>query len=158
MHTTMPLKNELSADILINFSSWEKHPGLKELIKIAIKQTVSNVDIKGYNEISILLTSDTQIEQLNRQYRSINQPTNVLSFPSEKPHLGDIILSYEYIQKELINLNKKFEEHISHLIIHGTLHLYGFDHENDKNAVTMENMERHIMSELGYNDPYEIIQ
>ncbi|MEK9794387.1 MAG: rRNA maturation RNase YbeY [Hyphomicrobiales bacterium] len=154
----MPLKNELSADILINFSSWEKHPGLKELIKIAIKQTVSNVDIKGYNEISILLTSDTQIEQLNRQYRSINQPTNVLSFPSEKPHLGDIILSYEYIQKELINLNKKFEEHISHLIIHGTLHLYGFDHENDKNAVTMENMERHIMSELGYNDPYEIIQ
>jgi len=157
MHTTMPLKNELSADILINFSSWEKHPGLKELIKIAIKQTVSNVDIKGYNEISILLTSDTQVEQLNRQYRSINQPTNVLSFPSEKPHLGDIILSYEYIQKELINLNKKFEEHISHLIIHGTLHLYGFDHENDKNAVTMENMERHIMSELGYNDPYEII-
>lgn len=153
----MPLKNELSADILINFSSWEKHPGLKELIKIAIKQTVSNVDIKGYNEISILLTSDTQVEQLNRQYRSINQPTNVLSFPSEKPHLGDIILSYEYIQKELINLNKKFEEHISHLIIHGTLHLYGFDHENDKNAVTMENMERHIMSELGYNDPYEII-
>ena len=101
----MPLKNELSADILINFSSWEKHPGLKELIKIAIKQTVSNVDIKGYNEISILLTSDTQVEQLNRQYRSINQPTNVLSFPSEKPHLGDIILSYEYIQKELINLN-----------------------------------------------------
>jgi len=158
MHTTMPLKNELSADILINFSSWEKHPGLKELIKIAIKQTVSNVDTKGYNEISILLTSDTQIQQLNRQYRSINQPTNVLSFPSEKPHLGDIILSYEYIQKELINLNKKFEEHISHLIIHGTLHLYGFDHENDKNAVTMENMERHIMSELGYNDPYEIIQ
>ena len=157
MHTTMPQKNELSADILINFSSWEKHPGLKELIKIAIKQTVSNVDIKGYNEISILLTSDTQVEQLNRQYRSINQPTNVLSFPSEKPHLGDIILSYEYIQKELINLNKKFEEHISHLIIHGTLHLYGFDHENDKNAVTMENMERHIMSELGYNDPYEII-
>jgi len=154
----MPLKNELSADILINFSSWEKHPGLKELIKIAIKQTVSNVDIKGYNEISILLTSDNQVEQLNRQYRSINQPTNVLSFPSEKPHLGDIILSYEYIQKELINLNKKFEEHISHLIIHGTLHLYGFDHENDKNAVTMENMERHIMSELGYNDPYEIIQ
>ena len=154
----MPLKNELSADILINFSSWEKHPGLKELIKIAIKQTVSNVDIKGYNEISILLTSDTQIEQLNRQYRSINQPTNVLSFPSEKPHLGDIILSYEYIQKELINLNKKFEEHISHLIIHGTLHLYGFDHESDKNAVKMENMERHIMSELGYNDPYEIIQ
>jgi len=153
----MPLKNELSADILINFSSWEKHPGLKELIKIAIKQTVSNVDIKGYNEISILLTSDNQVEQLNRQYRSINQPTNVLSFPSEKPHLGDIILSYEYIQKELINLNKKFEEHISHLIIHGTLHLYGFDHENDKNAVTMENMERHIMSELGYNDPYEII-
>jgi len=157
MHTTMPLKNELSADILINFSSWEKHPGLKELIKIAIKQTVSNVDIKGYNEISILLTSDNQVEQLNRQYRSINQPTNVLSFPSEKPHLGDIILSYEYIQKELINLNKKFEEHISHLIIHGTLHLYGFDHENDKNAAAMENMERHIMSELGYNDPYEII-
>jgi len=157
MHTTMPLKNELSADILINFSSWEKHPGLKELIKIAIKQTVSNVDTKGYNEISILLTSDTQIQQLNRQYRSINQPTNVLSFPSEKPHLGDIILSYEYIQKELINLNKKFEEHISHLIIHGTLHLYGFDHENDKNADAMENMERHIMSELGYNDPYEII-
>jgi probable rRNA maturation factor len=153
----MPLKNELSADILINFSSWEKHPGLKELIKIAIKQTVSNVDIRGYNEISILLTSDTQVEQLNRQYRSINQPTNVLSFPSEKPHLGDIILSYEYIQKELINLNKKFEEHISHLIIHGTLHLYGFDHENDKNAITMENMERHIMSELGYNDPYEVI-
>jgi probable rRNA maturation factor len=154
----MPLKNELSADILINFSSWEKHPGLKELIKLAIMQTVSYVDIKGYNEISVLLTSDTQIEQLNRQYRSINQPTNVLSFPSEKPHLGDIILSYEYIQKELINLNKKFEEHISHLIIHGTLHLYGFDHENDKNAVTMENMERHIMSELGYDDPYEIIQ
>ena len=112
--------------------------------------------MQGYNEISILLTSDNQVEQLNRQYRLINQPTNVLSFPSEKPHLGDIILSYEYIQKELINLNKKFEEHISHLIIHGTLHLCGFDHDNDKNAVIMENIERHIMSELGYDDPYEI--
>ncbi len=153
----MPLKNELSADILINFSDWKKHPRLKELIKIAIKQTASNVDMQGYNEISILLTSDTQVEQLNRQYRLINQPTNVLSFPSEKPHLGDIILSYEYIQKELINLNKKFDEHISHLIIHGTLHLCGFDHDHDKNAVTMENIERHIMSELGYNDPYETI-
>jgi probable rRNA maturation factor len=153
----MPLKNELIADILINFSDWKKHPRLKELIKIAIKQTTSKVDLQGYNEISILLTSDTQVEQLNRQYRLINQPTNVLSFPSEKPHLGDIVLSYEYIQKELINLNKKFEERITHLIIHGTLHLCGFDHDNDKNAVAMENIERHIMSELGYNDPYEII-
>ena len=157
MHTAMPLKNELLTDILINFSDWNKHPGLKKLIKRAIKQTVSYIGIKDYREISVLLASNNQVGQLNHQYRSINKPTNILSFPSEKPHLGDIILSYEYIQNELIYLNKKFEEHISHLVVHGTLHLYGFDHDNDKNANTMENLERHIMSKLGYNDPYEIL-
>ncbi|MEI7670244.1 MAG: rRNA maturation RNase YbeY [Pseudomonadota bacterium] len=104
-------------------------------------------------EISIVLADDKFIKQLNYQFRGKNKATNVLSFPSDH-HTGDIILSFETIKKEAKKQKKSFAFHTAHLVIHGTLHLLGFDHEKEKDAVLMEAKEILIMKELGFSNPY----
>ena len=104
--------------------------------------------------MSVLLTSNKNITALNKRFRDINKATNILSFKSEKPHLGDIVISYEYILAEITQQSKTLNEHLSHLIIHGILHLLDFDHENDEKAAEMEKIEINIMNDLGYKNPY----
>mgnify|MGYP005690860921 FL=1 len=101
-----------------------------------------------------MLTSNKNINALNKKFRNIDKATNILSFKSEEPHLGDIVLSYEYISDELVQQRKNLDEHLSHLIIHGILHLLDFDHDNDTNTIEMEEIEINIMSNLGYKNPY----
>ena len=147
-------KNELVPDIIIDFDEWEKHSEIYSVIEKAAEQTLIYVNNTQYDELSILLTSNKNIAALNKKFRNIDKATNILSFKSEKPHLGDIVLSYEYIYAELVQQRKNLDEHLSHLIIHGVLHLLDFDHENDTNAIEMEEIEINIMSNLGYKNPY----
>jgi probable rRNA maturation factor len=149
-------RNEILTDVLIDHKSWKNHPNLSALIDIAIERTLIFTQNTHYKEISIYLTSNKIIKSLNNKYRGINKPTNILSFQSEEPHLGDLILSYEYINQELEVYKKEFDAHISHLIIHGLLHLLGINHDDDKDAKAMEEIEIKILKELGYNNPYEI--
>jgi probable rRNA maturation factor len=120
-------------------------------------------------EIAVRLTSDEEVQTLNRQYRQQDKPTNVLSFPMVQPDLletladtddgevllGDIVLAYETCAREAAEKGVPLEDHAAHLIVHGVLHLLGYDHMNDVEADAMEAIERAAMSALGLHDPYQ---
>jgi probable rRNA maturation factor len=113
----------------------------------------------GAYEVSILLTDDTEMRAMNRTWRRKDAATNVLSFParddpSEPGLLGDIALAYETTAKEAGDANIALSDHVAHLIVHGMLHLLGFDHIEDEEAERMETLERQALASLGIADPY----
>ena len=112
--------------------------------------------IKNEKIISVVLADDKFVQELNHQFRGKNKPTNVLSFNGGGDELGDIVLAYETIKQEAKEQKKSFTSHTAHLIIHGCLHLLGFDHEADKDAEKMERKEITILKELGFDNPYEV--
>lgn len=128
--------------------------------------------IEAVVEIAIRLTDDAEVRTLNRDYRHKDQPTNVLSFPMVTPDLidalantsdeeillGDIVLARETCAREAEERRVSFESHATHLIVHGTLHLLGYDHMRDDEAEAMESLERRIMAMLGLHDPYEPVE
>ena len=109
-------------------------------------------------EITIRIVDNDESQNLNNIYRKKKYPTNVLSFlVDDEVHLiGDIVLCAPVIEKEALEQSKKLEAHYAHLIIHGALHLYGYDHENKKDADIMEAKEIKILTGLGYKNPYLI--
>lgn len=116
----------------------------------------------GEMELSLLFTNDASIQEINTKWREIDKPTNVLSFPTKDlgpddtplPLLGDIIFAYETIKGEAIELEKSFDAHLSHLIVHGYLHLFGFDHVENVEAEYMELTETRILASIGLSNPY----
>ena len=121
----------------------------------------------GPVEISVILGHDAEVRMLNREYRGQDKPTNVLSFAAldsentpahpegESLSLGGIILAFETIAREAEEMNTPFRDHYTHLLVHGTLHLLGYDHEEDGEAETMESLEIRILAQLGIENPYE---
>jgi probable rRNA maturation factor len=121
-------------------------------------------------EVSVRLTDDAEVQALNREYRHKDKPTNVLSFPMVQPDLleglansddgevllGDIVLARETCAREAEEKSVAFADHATHLIVHGALHLLGYDHQGDTEAEAMEALERAILATLGIDDPYEI--
>lgn len=117
--------------------------------------------------LSLVLADDASVQALNHSYRGKNKPTNVLSFaaldsgaaphhlPAGMPlHLGDVILALETLKAEAREQGKSFKQHFTHLVVHGVLHLLGFDHERDQDARVMEELERNVLAGLGWPDPY----
>ncbi|MBA4807285.1 rRNA maturation RNase YbeY [Brevundimonas sp.] len=108
-------------------------------------------------DVVVLLTDDAAVRDLNARFRDKDRPTNVLSFPapeSAAPHLGDIVLAYGVCAAEAEAQGKTLSDHLSHLVVHGVLHLLGRDHEDDVEAEEMEAEEREILAGLGVADPY----
>ena len=108
-------------------------------------------------DVVILLTDDDTVRNLNDRFRGKDRPTNVLSFPAPenaRPHLGDIVLAHGVCAAEARAQGKPFADHLSHLVIHGILHLMGHDHEADDEAEAMEAQERTLLAALGIPDPY----
>ena len=108
-------------------------------------------------DVVVLLADDAHVQQINAQFRDKDRPTNVLSFPapdSARPHLGDLILAYGVCAAEAVEQGKSLSDHLSHLIIHGVLHLLGHDHQADDEAEAMEAEERRLLASLGIADPY----
>ncbi len=131
--------------------SWKKE------ISCALKKTAELLE-RDFSrmEVSVVLSSDKEVQDLNKIFRHKDKPTNVLSFPSdEKDELGDIILAYETVVREAEKFGISPLHHTLHLIIHGFLHLLGYDHEKEKEAKEMENMEIRILETLHINNPYE---
>ena len=122
--------------------------------------TESRAKVRGAAELSVVLTDDTEQRELNREWRGKDKPTNVLSFPQIEPFgtvtgiLGDIVLARETLEREAAELGKPFADHFTHLIVHGFLHLLGYDHEVDTEALRMEGLETRILAALGIDDPY----
>ena len=134
---------------------------ITKIMTIGIKEL--KIDINNNIYISVLVTDDNSIKKINKKFRKINKPTNVLSFPNndfgmkKKDQiliLGDIVISLEKIYSESEEQNKKFSHHLSHIIIHGLLHLIGYDHEDPNEAMKMEKKEEFILSKLSIPSPY----
>ena len=119
-------------------------------------------DLKNVSDMTIRIVDADEIQSLNHAYRQKNQPTNVLSFPAEIPDeinlplLGDIVICSSVVEKEAEVQQKSLESHWAHMVIHGTLHLLGYDHLNDVEATEMESKEIEILSHFGYSNPYII--
>ncbi|HXE03384.1 MAG TPA: rRNA maturation RNase YbeY [Methyloceanibacter sp.] len=120
----------------------------------------SGARVTGVCELSIVLTDDAEQQQLNREWRGIDKPTNVLSFPQIAPFgpvtgiLGDIVLARETLEREAAELEKSFADHFTHLVVHGFLHILGYDHIEEGEALEMEGLETKILATLGIADPY----
>lgn len=153
-------------DIVFKCRRWQAgHNAIADIAMIAAQAALADQAFapgdgdKTY-EISIVLSDDAFVRDLNRKYRNIDTPTNVLSFVADDNDglgpclLGDVILAFETVQREADAAGILMPDHVSHLIVHGTLHLLGYDHENEQDAIEMEALETAILARLGIGDPY----
>lgn len=141
--------------IHISSSAWkDAWRNVRKDIKAIIKAIESSLP-ESMEELAIVLTDDATIAPLNKSYRGKAKPTNVLSFPAEEEGmLGDVLLAYETIAREAEEQNKTLRAHAMHLIVHGVLHLLGYDHEHERDAERMESQEIAILNRLGIENPY----
>ena len=158
----------LKIDVLVHSEHWKNAAAAKNVVRRALKQAAKALSTKTA-ELAIVLTDDAAMRRLNRIWRGIDAPTNVLSFATKNSgdrldeqsggqfvgnHLGDIVLAYETVKREAHRDGKAFDHHLAHLVVHGFLHLLGYDHGNDAQARRMETTERAILRDLAVPDPY----
>ena len=154
------MPSPLHVEISRNSEGWPE--GLdgraEQAVREALKQ--SKATVTGVAELSVVLTDDAEQRGLNRDWRGIDKSTNVLSFPQIEPFgpvsgiLGDIILARETLEREAAELGVSLEDHFTHLVVHGFLHILGYDHIDDDQALVMEGLETQILASLGVADPY----
>ena len=150
----------LNIEISRNTEGWPEALDARagEAVRAALTQ--SKAKVTGAAELSIVLTDDAEQQVLNRDWRGIDKPTNVLSFPQIEPFgpvsglLGDIILARETLVREAQEQGVSFDDHFTHLVVHGFLHLLGYDHMDEDEALAMEGLETQILASLGVADPY----
>jgi probable rRNA maturation factor len=152
---TRPARPALAVDILVVSGRWKAAAKARSIVRRAVTQAAARTSTNGA-ELAIVLTDDSGIRTLNRDWRGIDKATNVLSFPAKKAsdHLGDVVLAFETIAHEARSEKKPFAHHLAHLAVHGFLHLVGYDHERSKDADKMERTERDILRDLAIPDPY----
>ncbi|QDE30184.1 rRNA maturation RNase YbeY [Shewanella polaris] len=148
----LDLDLQIAVDDKLNLPSKTE---FKTWVRTAIGQTMPEV------ELTIRLVDITESQQLNSTYRGKDKPTNVLSFPFEAPPevelplLGDLVICVEVVEQEAIEQNKPLNAHWAHMVIHGCLHLLGYDHIIDQEADEMESLETQLVEGLGFTDPYK---
>ena len=162
----------MAVDCMIEDARWADIEGLAQT---ATDATLERLGLEStVFEVSILACDDTRIAALNADFRDKPKPTNVLSWPSDEraaamdgemplppdvgpdTELGDIAIAYETCVREADEAGKSIRDHTIHLLVHGTLHLLGFDHERDRDATLMEGLETEILGKLGISDPYKV--
>lgn len=155
----------MDISITIDDAGWRNLSDAEGLVRRAIRAAAAAAGHDGQcDEVAVVLGSDAQVASLNSKWRGKSQPTNVLSFPAARPAaipdgailpLGDIILAYGVVAAEANSHSKAFSAHVSHLVIHGMLHLLGYDHLDDGDAGEMEAIEITAMKRIGLSNPYE---
>jgi len=162
-----PGQHGLLAEIVVQSDAWADVADAHASIQDAVRVVSESPDLPGVRpqEVSIVLSDDAAVRELNKMHRKMDKPTNVLSFPSPPqnlsievetvPYLGDVVLAFETIAGEAKTMQRGVNAHLSHLVIHGLLHLLGFDHETDDEAQRMEHLEAALLAKLGFANPYE---
>lgn len=161
----------MEIDVLIDAHDWQALD-LSDLARNAGAAVVAELDLGQDHEVSLLACDDARIAVLNEQFRGKPVPTNVLSWPaldlapekagampelsSAMPGLGDIAIAFGVCAREAREQGKPFEDHVMHLLVHGMLHLLGFDHIREEDAALMEGLESRILAKLGIADPYQV--
>ncbi len=145
--------------ISIEDKRWKILPNINAVSARAVAAAIQHISAKPFAELSLAYIDDAHMKNLNKTYRGKNKPTNVLSFPSVgsrafTPLLGDIVFAFETVSAEAQKFGIPLESHLAHLIIHGFLHLQGYDHQNEKNAQVMEALEVKALADLGISNPY----
>jgi len=146
-------------DIVVQAPLWTQQRGAKAMVRRAVLEAASATSTTT-GELAIVLTDDSAIRSLNRNWRSKDSTTNVLSFPArqngrEAPrHLGDIVIAYQTTAREAETEGKPFRHHLAHLAVHGFLHLIGYDHQADDEAEVMENLEISVLARMRVPNPY----
>jgi probable rRNA maturation factor len=173
-----PAPTALAIDVIVESALWKHERGVDALLRRAVAEAAalaseasgqrgnSKVAIASTTdgELAIVLTDDSAIRALNRDWRGKDEPTNVLSFPAQEPcadrrvprMLGDIVIAYETAAREAEAEGKPLMHHLAHLAVHGFLHLVGYDHEASEAADAMERLEVAILARLGVPDPYPL--
>jgi probable rRNA maturation factor len=166
-------------DLVAESALWDDEPTAEAVVRRAITVAALAAASGGGGEVSVVLTDDAAIRALNRTWRNIDKPTNVLSFPVQPAPaagrplpppageesaaqsatmgdrlLGDIVIAYETVAREADQEGKRFSDHLAHLAVHGFLHLLGYDHDSDSAAEEMERLESRILAQLAVPDPY----
>lgn len=163
---TMPSLALPITEVLVVADGWRTEPDAEAVIHRAIAAAAEMADADtGEAELAVMLTDDAGIRTLNNNWRGIDKPTNVLAFPAADAvaadgpgapprQLGDVVVAYETVAREAAAQGKTLAGHLSHLIVHGVLHLLGFDHATAAEAADMEAAEIAILAGLGVADPY----
>jgi probable rRNA maturation factor len=140
----------------------ERH--VRDTARLTLAQAMASSSFASNVEVGVTLADDVEQQRLNREYRGQDVPTNVLAFPAWEPGtpvppgapllLGDVVLAFETVAREAAEQGKPFTDHIRHMIVHGVLHLLGYDHRTRAEAAIMEPLETSILAELGVPNPY----
>lgn len=155
-------------DIAIETDGWPDEARLRSLVGDAIAKTAELHGLRWQDgaELSLLFTDDGAMREINGRWRGKPKPTNVLSFPGEERvpgdvasmMIGDLVFARQTLEREAAEQGKSFEDHLVHLAVHGFLHLFGYDHESDAEAQTMEAAEIRVLEALGIADPYAYLE
>jgi len=157
--------NAIHIDIMVEAGNWPDEAALEGLVRKSVVAAWTNLGLNSAaSELSVVFTDDASIQALNAEWRGKDKPTNVLSFPAfpvkagmqPGPMLGDIIIARETVEREALEEGKPLENHLAHLVVHGFLHLLGYDHETDAEAEVMEGREREILHALAIPNPYAV--
>lgn len=154
----------VSLDISVEAGDWGGKRALGALVRRAVTAAGAELGLAGDSELSLLFTDNASIRVLNAEWRGKDKATNVLSFPAFPlkpgsaipPLLGDIVIARETVLSEAQAEAKPLDHHLTHLVVHGFLHLLGYDHEDDDEAEMMEAAERRILARLAIPDPYAV--
>ena len=141
-----------SVDVVLLDPAWAKAlPGVERLVRKAARAALGT----KVRSLTVALSDDKRVQALNKRDRGKAEPTNVLSYPSgEKAFLGDVVMARQTVWREAREQRKVPADHVAHLVVHGTLHLLGHDHERPRQARAMEALEVEILRGFGFDDPY----
>ncbi|WP_417688585.1 rRNA maturation RNase YbeY [Roseibium sp.] len=157
------LPDDFQIDLSVEAGEWPDETTLYSLCQTAIAKAfdVGQLEAVDGSEVSLVFTDDASIRELNAKWRDKDKATNVLSFPGSDPDeevygplLGDIVFAHETVAREADEMGIEFALHLSHLVVHGLLHLFDYDHQETDEAEAMEDLERRVLAALGIDDPY----